>query len=720
MQRHTAILASLAVCLLWAVPGHTAQIGAPKFDHLTTGFELLDAHLNVPCESCHVGAVFKGTPRDCAACHNRGARITATFKSPTHVLSTDRCDACHTAVAWQPASRFDHQEVRGSCATCHNSVIAQGKSATHIASSNQCDACHSVFGWTPVIRFDHSQISGNCASCHNGSIATGKPGNHIPTTDGCDTCHSTSAWVPANGMHAGNISNCYACHNGSIATGKSSTHIASSNQCGACHSVTAWNPAVTVDHTQVQGSCASCHNGTAARGLPANHFPISEDCGVCHLSTTAFGPGTKMNHTGIVSNCSSCHETGMNWVGVTMVDRPTAGQDAGHPSTGDCANCHASTVSFTLGINAKPANHIPTNQACTLCHTNPNNFAVYTMNHTGITGNCIQCHGAGLSFANIIPKEPPPTHIPTAGIACEGCHSPTVFTSFAGTTMNHTPVAAMACDACHETGMSWFGVKIQDRPRGHHTGQDCKGCHGTSNWNSANGNAVPPGVAGTARVQKAVPATGSATSITAASPMQAAMSPLRGPTVSIMQSARAAHASAGGRCAGCHNGLSAAGKGSRHIQSNDSCDNCHTTIAWLPARFEHQGVAQACSSCHNSVVAVSMPASHVRTSLACSSCHSTFAWLPAIFSHTGVTGACQACHNGSGASGKSTVHMLTTLDCASCHDTHSWGSARYRHTGPAYQGPAVAGGNCRGCHKNNTDKVAPGPGPVPQVNGGRH
>jgi hypothetical protein len=664
------------------MPGHTTQIGAPKFDHLTTGFELLDAHLNVPCESCHVGAVFKGTPRDCASCHSRGARITATFKSPTHVLSTDRCDACHTAVAWQPASRFDHQEVRGSCVTCHNSVIAQGKSASHIASSNQCDACHSVFGWTPVVRFDHSQITGNCASCHNGTIATGKPGNHIPTTDGCDTCHSTSAWVPANGMHTGNISNCYACHNGSIATGKSSTHIASSNQCGACHSVTAWNPVVTVDHTQVQGSCASCHNGTAAAGLPANHFPISEDCGVCHLSTTAFGPGTKMNHTGIVSNCSSCHETRMNWVGVTMVDRPTAAQDASHPSTGDCANCHASTVSFTLGVNAKPANHIPTNQACTLCHTTPNNFAVYTMNHAGITNNCIQCHGAGLSFANIIPKEPPPTHIPTAGIACEGCHSPTVFTSFAGTAMNHTPVAAMACDACHETGMSWFGVKIQDRPRGHHTGQDCKGCHGTSNWSSANGKAPPP-------------------------------------TVSIMQSARAAHASGGSRCAGCHNGLSAAGKGSRHIQSNDRCDNCHTTIAWLPARFEHQGVAQACSSCHNSVEAVGMPASHVHTSLACSSCHSTFAWLPAIFSHAGVTGACQACHNGAGASGKSTVHMITALDCASCHDTNTWGSVRYRHTGPAYQGPAVATGNCRACHKNNTDKVAPGLGTVRQVNGGR-
>ena len=113
-----------------------------------------------------------------------------------------------------------------------------------------------------------------------------------------------------------------------------------------------------------------------------------------------------MNHTGITGNCASCHETGKTWYGVTMVDRPTARRIANHPTTGDCSNCHASTTSFTSGV-AKPSNHIPTSQACTLCHTNATNYAVYTMSHSGITNNCAQCHAAGLTFANIMPKEPP-------------------------------------------------------------------------------------------------------------------------------------------------------------------------------------------------------------------------------------------------------------------------------------------------------------------------
>jgi len=36
-----------------------------SFDHLSTGFELDGVHRDLPCESCHLNAVFKGTPRSC-------------------------------------------------------------------------------------------------------------------------------------------------------------------------------------------------------------------------------------------------------------------------------------------------------------------------------------------------------------------------------------------------------------------------------------------------------------------------------------------------------------------------------------------------------------------------------------------------------------------------------------------------------------------------------
>ncbi len=1411
----------IVAALLLAVLPHAldaAQIGPSKFDHLTTGYELFSAHLNVPCESCHVGAIFKGTPRDCVSCHSQGARITATYKGPNHVLSSARCEACHTEAAWMPASHFDHQEVQGSCATCHNGSTATGMGPNHISSTTDCGACHSVFGWNPVISVDHTQVNGTCTSCHNGTVATGKPGNHIVTTDSCDNCHTTLAWKPANVKHVGNISNCAACHNGTVATGKTATHMLTSNQCGACHSVvvwkpqttvdhtqvigtcyschngtiasgkaanhptntdntcenchatTAWSPAnvnhngitsncvschdnktatgkpgthiatsnscqachsvlvwkpqVTVDHTQVLGTCASCHNGSTALGRPANHIPAAADCGVCHLTTivfgpgtamnhtgitgncaschetgktwygvtmvdrptkaqdashpttgdcsachssttsfsvdvsggkpanhiptsqpcslchgdpgdysiykmdhtgitnnctqchgpglsfanivpkepppkhiptttacetchaatnfTAFGPGTAMNHTGITGNCASCHETGKTWYGVTMVDRPTAAQDpshpttgdcsqchssttsfavvtagkpanhipttqactlchsnasnyaiytmshtgittncaqchaaglsfanivpkeppanhmpitglacenchsatnfgafgpgtamnhtgitgncaschetgdtwygvtmvdrptaakdanhpttgecsnchsstvsfssgitggnkpanhipttqvctlchttagnyavyvmnhqgitvncaqchaagltfanitpkeppathlpigslpcenchsptvftafgpgtamkhtgitgncaschetgktwygvtmvdrptaaqdpnhpttgdcsqchgstvsfttalakpsnhiptsqvctlchtnaanyavytmnhagitnncaqchgkglsfanivpkepvathipsttacetchsatnftafgpgtkmshvnitsncaschetgdswygvtmvdrptkaqdASHPTTGDCSNCHTSTTSFTSGVTSKPANHIPTSQPCALCHTTAGNYAVYVMSHSGITNNCIQCHGTGLSFANIVPKEPPSNHIPTASIACEGCHSPTVFTAFSGTKMNHTPVASMTCESCHETGDAWFGVKMVDRPSGHHTGQDCKGCHNTSTFNdaaaaaaakpgatiqsvskpAASGSAATSSAATSTRAAAATTATTAttATAATAASAAtattatQARASSPAAPATFNLAGAMAAlagrasvvnpgpqaftHLGLGRECSTCHNGLVATGQSPKHIPSTGSCGNCHTTIAWTPARFEHRGVLLACTSCHDSVHATGKPARHVQTALACATCHSTTAWIPVIFRHSGISGSCQSCHNGLGASGKPIGHMVAALDCAACHhNTLAWSPATYVHTGSHYPGEHRAALSCTQCHTTNTEQV-PWPRPA--------
>src|SRR5260221_9841710 len=50
------------------------------FDHLTTGFELVGQHRDLPCETCHFNAVFKGTPRDCATCHGMGTQVHPTAK----------------------------------------------------------------------------------------------------------------------------------------------------------------------------------------------------------------------------------------------------------------------------------------------------------------------------------------------------------------------------------------------------------------------------------------------------------------------------------------------------------------------------------------------------------------------------------------------------------------------------------------------------------------
>ena len=97
----------------------SASVQRTLFDHLTTGFELTGQHRDLPCESCHVNAIFKGTPRDCEQCHGVGTSVRASAKPANHILSTNNCWACHTPVAWSPAVNFSHNEVTGSCVSCH-------------------------------------------------------------------------------------------------------------------------------------------------------------------------------------------------------------------------------------------------------------------------------------------------------------------------------------------------------------------------------------------------------------------------------------------------------------------------------------------------------------------------------------------------------------------------------------------------------------------------
>ena len=53
------------------------------------------------------------------------------------------------------------------------------------------------------------------------------------------------------------------------------------------------------------------------------------------------------------------------------------------------------------------------------------------MQHTGITSGCATCHDTGKSFTGVTVKTKPVNHLPTGAIACESCHAPGNFTTFA-------------------------------------------------------------------------------------------------------------------------------------------------------------------------------------------------------------------------------------------------------------------------------------------------
>lgn len=133
------------------------------FDHFTTGYELTGEHRIIPCEACHVDAVFVGTPTDCAGCHAVGSRIAATGKPATHIPGSDNCLDCHTTSAWAPA-RFTHEGIVDNCGSCHNGTTATGKTPDHISTTNMCEACHVVTGWIPATGVDHVEVLGSCST----------------------------------------------------------------------------------------------------------------------------------------------------------------------------------------------------------------------------------------------------------------------------------------------------------------------------------------------------------------------------------------------------------------------------------------------------------------------------------------------------------------------------------------------------------------------------
>jgi hypothetical protein len=194
------------VCqVLVLVLGLFLAIGTPparaagEFDHLRTGFALTGVHNSTRCENCHIGGVFKGTPRDCESCHTAGARFARTniVKLANHLPTQQACEVCHSTRSFTGA-RMNHAGVApGSCQSCHNAVLAPGKPEGHFATTAACDSCHRSSAWRPIPGFTHAGVApASCTSCHTGQKASGKPATHTPyqtvaslSSANCDSCH---------------------------------------------------------------------------------------------------------------------------------------------------------------------------------------------------------------------------------------------------------------------------------------------------------------------------------------------------------------------------------------------------------------------------------------------------------------------------------------------------------------------------------------------------
>jgi hypothetical protein len=271
-----------------------------RFDHMSTGFPLTGAHTIAECASCHVGGVFKGTPRNCSGCHGKGQRVVALSMPATHLITMDPCESCHTNTVTFFGARYNHgKAIPGQCASCHNGLTATGRPSNHTTNSymasNSCDSCHRASAWLPS-SWNHNGVVSACSTCHYQGGAAVNPADWRTMLSG-----TTPEAFAHNDLA---ISNCASCH----------------------HSFTNWYGAL-YDHASAGSTCSGCHNGSTATGftqaiaLYSTHTNSGE-CNTCHTSTStwlgALGampsnhlPSSRFSPASIA--CSACHPTAATW-----------------------------------------------------------------------------------------------------------------------------------------------------------------------------------------------------------------------------------------------------------------------------------------------------------------------------------------------------------------------------------------------------------------------
>jgi len=484
-----------------------------------------------------------------------------------------------------------------------------------------------------------------------------------------------------------------------------------------------------MNHAGIASGCDSCHAagrsffGVAIVTPPATHVPVgTAACEGCHAAGTfTTFSNTPMNHAPVAGvPCANCHETGKTFFGATMVTRPTPAQDPQHPRTGECGSCHTSTSSFNAGVTTMPSNHIPTSQPCSLCHTQAGNFAVATMNHQGITAGCATCHATGLSFANVTPVSPPPTHIPTTQ-SCELCHSPTKFTNFAGGAMNHTGISS-GCTNCHASGKSFFGVAIVTPPATHIPigAAACEGCHSATTFTNFKGTAMnhtpvagmtcatchTTGMSWYGATIVTLPTTGHIPNPTSLDCKGCHTS-----TTSFTQHTMN-HTGITSNCTQCHGGQypDVRSKPKDHPPTNADCSQCHNTTSFDKRASASTKPAAARAGATKPVHATTSASTPATANLAATtgtarsvpgasptSPTSTSGASPGLRASTHnrvMPGTCASCHNGATAPARPAKHLATQLSCDACHRTTAWVPANFNHTG-------VPPAGCVSCHNGS-------------------
>jgi hypothetical protein len=587
----------------------------------------LDCHTAIAADltdsaSLHGALQSQGADMECRQCHteHRGPAASLThaeiadfphdlvgFSLAGHQLRTDgspfACRDCHG----ESLVRFEVL----ACSDCHGQddpVYMQ----MHIADfGTACLDCHDGIDSFSRANFDHSLVfaltgkhmEAACSGCHAGA-RTATDLQATPTT--CVACHA------ADDAHDGALG----------------------QECAACHVTSDWRE-VSFDHSltafpltgrHAAVECAACHADQAFRGTPTT-------CVACHAADDA--------HDGALGQeCAACHVTS-DWRDVSFDHSLTAFPLTGRHAAVECAACHADQA-----FRGTPT-------TCVACHAADDA-------HDGALGQeCAACHVTSdwreVSFDHSL------TAFPLTGrhaaVECAACHADQAFRG--------TPTTCVACHAA-------------DDAHGGALGQECATCHVTSDWQDVSFD----------HSLTAFPLTGRHAAVECAACH--ADQTFRG-TPATCVACHAADDAHGGQfgtdCAVCHNTSDWRAATFDHSRTAFPLTGQHTTVACTACHANQvfRGTPTNCVACHVE------PAFHAGAfSATCNDCHTTAAWLPARFDapHTfpfnhgdaGVN-SCRTCH----------AVQVQSYTCYQCHDQAEMAEEHLKEGIADFQ-------NCASCH----------------------
>lgn len=302
------------------------------------------------------------------ALHALPVAAQAPLRSPHGELRVAiDCAACHSADAWRPLRRdagFDHARHTGFALTgAHGGVACESCHAglrfdLPRAAEDECAVCHA----DP----HRGRLSPDCASCHdtrrfaNARSTAVHERTTFPLTGAhrvilCEACHRderAGAYTPLDAR-------CLACHQQDLAQALFPDHSAATFRtgCDRCHRTLRWQGA-RFDHAEASGfELIGAHQRAECSGC---HVPPD-----FHVRYPAASP----------QDCVACHR---------------ADYDREHAGMGfslQCTDCHGverwSGASFEHAFPIFRGRHAGKWDACTDCHTQPENFTSFT---------CLTCH----------------------------------------------------------------------------------------------------------------------------------------------------------------------------------------------------------------------------------------------------------------------------------------------------------------------------------------